>query len=161
MIVHNQEYSARYLKRLKRIIISHLQIHKKAENTIESPPPNNRYASSIKATYIKPYRLSSLPPVLSLQTKLKMRYYPKSVTPAPKGFLLPKNKPKPGDIGTIHGFSKHFSIRKRSISQESKKLYSVSEKNKVGAFDDSRNHTEEDIEISPMTIRVKLKKHGI
>lgn len=158
MIVHNQEYSARYIKRLKRIIISHLQIHKKAENQTESPPSNTRYASNIKPTYIKPYRLSSLRPVLSLQTKLKMRYYPKSVTPAPKGFLLPKNKPKPGDIGTIHGFSKHFSIRKKSFFQESKKLSYASDKNKVGSFDYIRNHNEEDIEISPMTIKVKIKK---
>lgn len=160
MIIHNQEYSTRHLRRIKKIIINQLQIHKKAEQVMSNTPPNSRYASCIKASCIKTSRLSSLPPILAPQQRLKIRYYPESVTPAPKITQVPKVPLKHTDLGIVHGFSKYFSIRRRSKSQDTKKPLQVSEKIQVDPLDITKDSIEEDLELCPITILVKLKKHN-
>ncbi|OMJ66714.1 hypothetical protein SteCoe_36345 [Stentor coeruleus] len=159
MIIHNQEYSTRHLRRIKKIIINQLQIHKKAEQVMSNTPPNSRYASCIKANYIKTSRLTSLPPILAPQQRLKSRYYPESITPAPKIPRIPKGSSKITDLGIVNGFSKYFSVRRRSKSQDTRKPLQVSEKTQVDPLDITKDTIVEDHEVCPLTILVKFKKH--
>lgn len=130
--------------KMKKLIMKQLRLHKKAESVMSNNPPNSEFASSFKAKYIKASRLIYLPPI-------PIRLKPPS--PCISYFPLPRRtqRQKSEEIGVLHGMAKCFTIRRRSKSQNSHPIHPLNSK-----FPE----TGSDIEISPMTILVKLKENN-
>ena len=144
------EYSPKSQKnkslKLKKLIMQQYEIHKKAEKVMSNTPPNLTYATRIKAKYVQPSRLVSLPPMFLHTKPVSLNYSKKSVSPRVK-----KTIP---EIGIIQGIQKFFSVRRKSKSQDMKKI------RKAEVINTRYSTTDIDVEISPMTILVKLKEHN-